>query len=305
MSFRHPRPASTLVELLTVLAVLGVLVGLLLTAVQAARAAAVRISCSNNLRQLGLASHQYLDSYQTLPPSSTQLTNPVISRYGVPWTVLLLPYLEQTALRETVEPAFIASGLVRNPPHVGLSTVVKVYTCPADARLVAPITDDMGYTAAYGSYLAVTGSGAYTRDGPSITIEGNGAFGDVGVRTAEITDGLSQTLLLGERPPPGVYLYGNWYTVYYPYAFLFGQYSWGLTLTASLALDYNGCRGPFQFGPGRIENPCDSHHFWSLHPGGGWFAFADGSVHFLPYSARSILPALATRAGGEVIPDGY
>ncbi|HLW66382.1 MAG TPA: H-X9-DG-CTERM domain-containing protein [Gemmataceae bacterium] len=62
-----------------------------------------------------------------------------------------------------------------------------------------------------------------------------------------------------------------------------------------------GCRGPFHYGPGRIDNPCDSFHFWSLHPMGANFLFCDGSVHFIAYSAAEIMPALATRAGGEVV----
>lgn len=61
------------------------------------------------------------------------------------------------------------------------------------------------------------------------------------------------------------------------------------------------CTGPFRFGPGRTANPCDRYHFWSLHPGGAHFLFADGSVHFLPYAAASVMVPLATRAGGEVV----
>ena len=59
--------------------------------------------------------------------------------------------------------------------------------------------------------------------------------------------------------------------------------------------------GPYEFGPGHINNMCDTFHFWSLHSGGANFAFADGSVQFLSYEAKSVLPALSTRAGGEVV----
>jgi prepilin-type processing-associated H-X9-DG protein len=65
--------------------------------------------------------------------------------------------------------------------------------------------------------------------------------------------------------------------------------------------DIGPCRGPFVFGPGRFDNPCDSYHFWSLHLGGANFAFCDGSVRFLSYAAAPLLPALATRAGGESV----
>jgi prepilin-type processing-associated H-X9-DG protein len=127
------------------------------------------------------------------------------------------------------------------------------------------------------------------------------------VRFADITDGSSQTVMFGERPPPGRRLSGNWYTIDMPEVYLQvddGLYR-GLSLTAFSATNTNRCRAPFKFGPGRIENMCDSHHFWSLHPGGANFAFADGSVKFLRYSAADILPALATRAGGEVVPGDY
>ena len=68
---------------------------------------------------------------------------------------------------------------------------------------------------------------------------------------------------------------------------------------------YNGLvdcpRGPYEYGPGRADNNCDMFHFWSHHSGGGNFLFADGSVHFLSYSAKSVLRALSTRAGGEAV----
>lgn len=119
----------------------------------------------------------------------------------------------------------------------------------------------------------------------------------------DITDGTSQSLYIGERPPPGIAFSGNWYTLDSPDPEL--AYSLGLVFASGISVRsehaQGPCRGPFRFGPGRTANPCDSNHFWSLHSGGANFAFADGSVRFLPYSADSILPALATRAGGEVV----
>jgi prepilin-type processing-associated H-X9-DG protein len=61
------------------------------------------------------------------------------------------------------------------------------------------------------------------------------------------------------------------------------------------------CQGPFRYGPGRLENPCDSYHFWSLHPAGANFLFADGSARYLSYAAEPIMVALATCRGGEVV----
>lgn len=121
-----------------------------------------------------------------------------------------------------------------------------------------------------------------------------------GVSFGEITDGTSQTLLIGEKPPWGKHLDGNWYTVWVPDP----TFSGGISSQPIVWPDYSsdrGCARPIVFGPGRIDNPCDNLHFWSLHVGGGHFAFADGSVRFLRYSSRDVMPALATRAGGEVV----
>ncbi len=124
-----------------------------------------------------------------------------------------------------------------------------------------------------------------------------------GVRITDVTDGTSQSLYLGERPPPGRLFSGNWYTLDLPDLTL--PYATGLVYSGTLFVrsdvGFGPCKGPFRFGPGRVENPCDSRHFWSLHTGGANFAFVDGSVRFLPYSADSIMPALATRAGGEAV----
>ena len=286
----RPRVGYTLIELLTAIAVIGILVGLTLSAVQSARGAAVRIACANNLRQLGMACHHYHDQYGSLPKAYGSAPELGPNRVQT-WPVLILPFLEQDNLWNQSLAAHRADNIdFHNPPHVGLATVVKVYTCPADGRLLAPITDDKGYTAAYGSYVGVAGSD-----------RANGAFrAQFGVRIGEVLDGTSSTLLIGEKPPWGRYLDGNWYTISTP----------GTDPNTGPGISYlqvffpagtAGCAGPIRFGPGRIDNRCDNTHFWSLHAGGANFAFADGSVHFLRYSAEPVMIALATRAGGEVV----
>jgi prepilin-type processing-associated H-X9-DG protein len=296
------RRAITLVEVLVVIGLVGILMGLLLNAVQTVRASATRLSCSNNLRQLGLASTAYHDAHGKLPPSYMIQWRYSPKRFTLlSWTNYILPYIEQEGLWDTLPSAYLADeSATKNPPHIGLTTVIKTYTCPADGRLSAPITDDLGYTAAYGSYLGVGplqgASGDFTL--PTAMARG-------GVRIAEVTDGTSQTLYIGERPPPGRALAGNWYTIMF--TDLSYQYTLGLEFGTTLPVQedsgyFGPCRPPYNFGPGRIENPCDSHHFWSLHSGGANFLFVDGSVHFLSYSAKGILPALASRAGGEVVP---
>lgn len=174
-----------------------------------------------------------------------------------------------------------------------------------------PITDNKGYTAAYGSYQGVSaGTARMDPNRPLLGLPANdGAMGlSRGVRFTEVTDGTSQTLFVGERPPAGRYLAGAWYTSN-PFEASWRQddYSFGRSpaMPVYWPFDVGQCRGPFYFGPGHLANPCDFNHFWSLHPSGGHFLFVDGSVHFLSYSAAPVMVALATRAGGEIIPDEW
>ena len=178
-----------------------------------------------------------------------------------------------------------------NPPHTGLSTVMPMFSCPADTRTLAQSTKS-GPMVAFTAYLGVDGTDQLKKDGI--------LFVDSSVRISDITDGTSNTIMVGERPPSAREDLGWWYA------------GWGQSKDGSGDMDlgaqelnlsyYLDCPpGPYVFGPGAISNDCDAFHFWSLHPGGANFAFADGSVHFMAYSAASIMPALATRAGGEVV----
>jgi prepilin-type N-terminal cleavage/methylation domain-containing protein/prepilin-type processing-associated H-X9-DG protein len=303
-SFRHQgaepaetgvaaRAGVTLLELLVVMGVFGILVALLLPAVQQARDRAVQVACRNNLHQIGLALHQHDGTYGSLPPppfAASPNTGLAIS-----WMVMLLPFIDQTPLWQDTVAAFQADPNPRhNPPHIGFATVLPVYVCPSDGRLRSPQLDSDGEQAAFTSYVGVSGS---------LTGSWNGVLtGGMGeVRLTDITDGTSNTLMVGERPPSNLFDTGLWYLGNY------GIYS-NIVLPVQVGLtpQYFGCHPApgsafFVYGPGRMDNPCDRFHFWSLHPGGAHFLFADGSVHFLPYSVGSLLPALATRNGGEVV----
>lgn len=284
------RPAASLIELMVVVGVLGLLVGLTASAVQAVRGAAARLSCANNLRQLAVAAQNHESAHGTLPPALDWWPTRR-GRTGVGWPVLLLPALDQQPLWESARGAYFEEPVGVGPPHVGLATVVKVYACPADGRLPGPIPDPDGPLATYLSYAGV--SGGYPGAGAVVPWRG--------VRPAEVTDGMSQTLLLGERPPGGVRLANNWYTEsVVSLDWEADGFRRGSILPARSDSPAGACRPPFRFGPGRVDNRCDTHHFWSLHGGGANFALCDGSVRFLPYSAADVLPALATRAGGEV-----
>jgi len=289
MSTSLLRSAFTLLELLVVLAIVAVLTGLLLCGVQRARAAANRTTCANHLKQIGLALNGYHDASKVLPPGVSgpggRFPYPFLS-----WNARILPYLEQQELWNEVQRAYEQDpNFLHIPPHVHRQTVVPVYSCPSDTRTLAPSTAFRRLRVAFTAYLGVGGTDFLRKDGL--------LFVDSRLRLTEVTDGTSNTLLVGERPPSANERFGWWYA------------GWGQSRDGSAEMvlgvsernvsDRNCWAGHYSYGPGRIDNQCDMFHFWSLHPGGAHFLFADGSVHFLSYKADSLLPALATRSGGE------
>ncbi len=298
------RPAASLIELLVVVGVLGVLVGLTASAVQAVRGAAARLSCANNLRQIAIAAQNYESAHGALPPGYDWWPADRPPAILVPWPLVLLPDLDHGPLWASARAAYRQERYgIRRSPHVGLATVVKVYACPADGRTAGPITDADGWTAAYLSYAGVAGGGVALNP-VNGAARPDGAMGTLktGTRLTGVTDGTSQTLLYGERPPGGLRLANNWYTATLADpGWQADGYNRGTVLMAQSDEPANVCRPPFRFGPGRVDNRCDTHHFWSLHPGGANFALCDGSVRFLAYSAADLLPAMATRASGEVV----
>jgi prepilin-type N-terminal cleavage/methylation domain-containing protein/prepilin-type processing-associated H-X9-DG protein len=294
----HPpparRPAFTLLELLVVLAILAVLLALLLAAVQGARQAAARADCQSRLRQLAVALHQHHEARGALPAGMTyQDGGAALLLAG--WELHLLPFVEQAALHEQALADYRRTPAVKGPPpHAGLSAVVAAFLCPGDPRVRAAHYDERdGVWVAFTSYLGVCGRDCLSADGV--------LYRDSQTRFADVSDGLSNTLLLGERPPSHDLHLGWWYAGR-------GQ---GSTGSAEMLLGVRepnlGEVGPgspcgpgfYAFGPSRLDDPCGVFHFWSPHPGGAHFAFADGSVRFLAYSANDLLPALASRAGGE------
>lgn len=293
-SRRHDFPAGfTLIELLIVLAIMSVLMGLLLSAVQQARAAAARVKCQNNLRQLGLAFTMYHDLQGSLPPGHRSRT-PTQTMPWSGWPLSLLPHLEQAALYDNAVAAYRQTwNPFLNPPHTGLATVVPSYVCPSDARAATSQRSQIsGTIAAFTDYLGVSGKNYATHDGV--------LFPDSHVRFADITDGLSNTLLAGERPVSSDFQYGWWYAGIGQKFTGSADMILGVQEVNLLPVTPGSCGpGAYPYAPGSVNNPCAMFHFWSLHPGGANFLFADGAVHFLPYSARPILPALASRADGE------
>ncbi len=291
------RAAFTITELLVVIGIIGVLIALTLPAVQRVRESAARTRCANNLRQIALATHEFHDSTLSFP-AGMRYQNGTDPYLFMSWLTQLLPYVEQDDLWKATQAAYAQAPSpfpANNPPHVGLDTVMRIYVCPEDPRGTdAQITQRTHLSVALTSYLGVEGKDLFSEDGI--------LFRDSAVRLADITDGTSRTLLCGERPASADLQYGWWYAGA-------GQ---GFTGSADTVLGVEEQNvlpyslapcfsGVYKFAPGDITNQCDMFHFWSLHNGGANFAFADGSVRFLSYSAAPLMPALASRAGGEAV----
>jgi prepilin-type N-terminal cleavage/methylation domain-containing protein/prepilin-type processing-associated H-X9-DG protein len=304
---RRLRFGFTLIELLVVIAIIGVLIALLLPAVQKVREAANRAKCANNLKQLGLAMHSYHDAYGVLPYARSG---------GRPqdnsWAVLVLPYIEQGplyALFATPIPngsgGFYAmnqdSGL--NDLNRGefqatgaLSVQVPTFYCPS-RRSPGPDAESQNGGATYDNEQGACGDyGAnFGDDKPDGSIDYNsGVFHDndlyaVGIRFAEITDGLSNTLLLGEKHIP----LGS-----------FGAIPGDFCIYASKDSEtvgrFAGSNQPLAAGPSERLN----NQFGSYHPGLVQFAFCDGHVQPIKTATPgSVLGLLANRSDGQTIPN--
>jgi prepilin-type N-terminal cleavage/methylation domain-containing protein/prepilin-type processing-associated H-X9-DG protein len=301
------RGGFTLVELLVVIAIIGVLIGLLLPAVQKVREAANRMKCQNNLKQMGIALHDYNTVFGNFPFS--QAASQDRTRCG--WDAHIFPYIELPFTAQvTNNPPTIVS--IRNSA-INEKLQVKILVCPSDATEVEP-SNGWGMT----SYLAVNAPDTDQRDAWNNNTQGvfvYMAHYTDGTRTvlvntppttiASILDGTSNTVMVGERPPIPEIPCGLW-----AYAEL--DSAMGLPNTKQWCTNKdqfgNACPGGKQwFRPGSVPvNWCDGNHFWSKHDGGGNWLFADGSVHFLSYNiGTTVQAALATKAGGEVIRADY
>jgi prepilin-type processing-associated H-X9-DG protein len=209
------------------------------------------------------------------------------------WQTRLLPYIERGELWDATIKAYAAQPNFLLPAHIGLSTAIPLYGCPTDPRTRSPQTVQGGVVRGLTSYLGVNGQRSFFEDGV--------LYYNSRVRLSDVTDGASSTIAVGERPPSPDMILGWWYAGW-------GQDKDGeaeMLLGSRTKQRYSRYRdcpvGPYHFEPGKLTNNCDVFHFWSPHSGGAHFLFADGSVHFLRYSADSILPALSTRAGGESV----
>jgi prepilin-type N-terminal cleavage/methylation domain-containing protein len=299
---RRSRGGFTLIELIVVIAIIAVLIGLLLPAVQKIRESASRLSCQNNLHQMGLALHNYHDAHGSFPSGYLCQPRPNVNSTapGWGWAALLLPNLEQEPLYRQINFAVA----VEDPSHLGVrTTLLKMFVCPSDRMTgVFTINSDTGAAladAATNSYAACHGAG------PDIEEElddFNGLFSRNSlVRVTDIIDGSSNTIALGER--------GSFFTRT-PWA---GAVSSGTTRITPGAPTNN--QSAVDEAPTQVlahvavhtinDANADSEDFFSPHTGVCLFLFGDGSVRPVRQGVPlAVLQALATRNGGEVVNAG-
>lgn len=328
----HGRSGFTMIELLVGVAIIAVLAALLLPAVQAARAAAWRVHCRNNLRQLGLALHNYEATHRAFPPSRIGASEAAAgacepnetevednpghcTEYGS-WTAMCLPYLDQAPLSRQYDAQQPWSSLTNRP-------VVQV---PLDV-FVCPSTPDSGRRDQHHVLgAAPTDYGAVVEvKSPMFTdvlgISDPGPRARTGVLSEQaanplrdVLDGLSSTVMLAEcAGRPATYVMGQPMNASQFQAYaddeivdVSGRYvaSKGIGWAdPDSGIDAIGFRddGVTAHGP-RLINGNNAGAMYSFHPGGAQFVFADGSVHFLSETIDTwLLMTLCTRAGGEVV----
>jgi prepilin-type N-terminal cleavage/methylation domain-containing protein/prepilin-type processing-associated H-X9-DG protein len=323
---RH-RQGFTLIELLVVIVIIGVLIGLLVPAVQKVRSAAQRIQCSNNLKQLGLAAHNYHGVYKRFPSGVNLQIDPyygqfLVSKFGPPpdpngsysWNEALLPFLEQDNLYNSlVLNQLNQYGILADSQYVNCvgpnspgGTPVSVFVCPADILPTLAVTT---YTGDDGT-LYYFGMSSYLGNAGTVSMYWPGASQDgvfylnSDVRIASITDGTSSTLLFGERyhlDPTFDQLAGSSLQTY-------GGWAWANVYSMEDHMGSSQAPINYLIPPGTTSDPTYYYQntrlgaFGSGHTGGANFAFADASVHFLTNSTSLlVLQEFATRAGGETV----
>lgn len=272
------RNAFTLVELLVVIAIIGILVGLLLPAVQAAREAARRMSCSNNLVQIALATHHHEFNLEHLPSGVTQEEGPIRNEINagdhIGWMTQILPYIEQQAAYEL----FDFDKSVYAPENARVRGAnVGTFRCPSNPQVFGIAADPRVGTSDFAA--------CYHDVEAPIDDDNHGVmFLNSKVRFADITDGASNTILLGEH-------LGD-----------IDQLGWVSGTRATL-------RNTGSFAPKSLSDlreqtlgALEVGGFASFHQGGGNFALADGAVLFLSHRIdQTLFQNLGNRSDGEIL----
>lgn len=316
-SARRLRPGFTLIELLVVIAIIAILIALLLPAVQQAREAARRTQCRNNLKQIGLALHNYHDVYITFPPGYTArgviAADPVTAETGpgYAWSFAILPQIEQASLTAAID-TNLNAAVAANLAAVNAAALTS-FLCPSDPSSPKfDVVDGSGNTLTLptSNYPGIFGYGSVTMNAGT----GTGVFyRNSRIRFRDITDGTSNTICVGERRSEHEFVNGagkiaansTWYAAI-P----------GVTRPAGMG----GMMASMTEGPGSMilghvgqtmgmmqmhSNPNQTNHivhFSSQHEGGVQFLLCDGSVHFLSENVDyNTFRHLGERADGNVL----
>jgi prepilin-type N-terminal cleavage/methylation domain-containing protein/prepilin-type processing-associated H-X9-DG protein len=299
-SFRNQR-GFTLVELLVVIAIIGILVGLLLPAVQAAREAARRMQCSNNLKQLALSAHNYESSHRVFPTGYIRTSGGA----GWGWGALMLPFMEQTALSSQLQVtrANLDTVLASPPSNMRalMQTPLPTFLCPSDTGaqgnilplspegrnaftpgdIQAAVSNYKGCAGVLSPQHSPTGSGSIPRDSRGMFM------GNTRIRFSDIADGTSNTMAIGEADTL-IRRSGAWIGIRsgntLGHSSVYFVVSWAgvrLNQPAGAPFPASGNAGSPDANPGFSTAPGCNQGFGSLHTGGANFALADGSVRFI------------------------
>lgn len=304
MCGKFGRTAFTLVELLVVIAIIGVLVALLLPAVQAAREAARRTQCANNLRQIGLGAINYESSQQTLPVSMSHYAEGGLEGSGISWLVASLPFLEENAIAAALETSGDCEqglGMVNPKNRDIIKSSPDIFYCPSDntrgevrtnvwrldgipfattnyAGVIGP--HDLGNSSIFGGLPDCHNFTAYGYKSCSGTFWRHSLLAPV--KLASIEDGTSRTIIAGEVVPE--------YDSFKYWALGNGTYA-----STHAPLNYfPDPNQPWDGWPNQVS-------FRSRHPAGGQFLWGDGHVEFLNQAiSTNVYRGISTRQGGEI-----
>ncbi len=273
-----PRKGFTLIELLVVIAIIAILIALLLPAVQQAREAARRSTCKNNLKQIGLALHNYHETHRVFPfgqmhPISTALAG---EDRRVMWMHMLLPFLDQSTLYNTISPRFVGTTGALTWP--GRETILPVFMCPSDPESGKIETAGGSRQGFHGNYVVCAGSTTFGTTGQGLSL--NGLFYvRSNTRMRDITDGTSNTAMASEillTPDTTAHdLRGRYYN------------AWEGNVWFSTLNPPNTTVGDrSSYCVSAVRRPCASsgenvQYARSMHVGGAHTLLADGAVRFI------------------------
>lgn len=313
---RSPRQGFTLIELLVVIAIIAVLIALLLPAVQKVREAAARTQCLNNLKQFGIALQSYHDTKKKFPPPrpiepgtirvgqfTTYAVNvlPASEDNAGGWFFRILPFIEQGNQLAPLYALTVATNVGPTANTIGQAKI-PLFQCPSDLLAVRTSpTNGVAMT----SYLGVTGNDEWNEAGFFGSNATNGIFAPhswqnqnlskaTGTRISQVTDGTSNTVVVGERPAAKDLMWGWWRGSDFQSILAHPN--------REAALITPACPTPAFFGPDSVDNPCSAMHFWSLHQTGGNWLLVDGSVRHFSYSVgATVVTQMSSMNGGEVL----